>query len=108
MMHHGSGHVRLINQLRNILFFVLPNYQATRGQQSITAMRERNFLTPEMYGAASIGERQQDELQYTRIAGFMRLNFPSEWLITTVYGDPSNHTSDQVVFLSTLSQKLTV
>ena len=61
-------------------------------------MRERNSLSPEMYGAASIGERQQEKLQYTCIAGFMRLNFPSEWLIKTVYGDPSSHTSDQVVF----------
>ena len=50
-----------------------------------------------MYGAASIGGRQQ-KLQYTCIAGFMRLNFPSEWLIKTVYGDPSYHTSDQIVF----------
>ena len=53
----------------------------------------------EMYGAANIVERQQDKLQYTCIAGVMRLKFPSEWLIKTVYGDPSNHTSDQVVFL---------
>ena len=50
-----------------------------------------------MYGAASIGERQQGKLQYTCIAGFMRLNFPSERLIKTVNGDPSNHSSDQEV-----------
>ena len=67
-------------------------------------MRERNFLSPEMYGAANLGERQQEKLQYTCIAGFMRLNFPSEWLITTVYGDPSNHTSDQVVFVNTFTK----
>ena len=50
-----------------------------------------------MYRAASIGERQQGKLQYTSIAGFMRLNFPSEWFIKTVNGDPSNHSSDQEV-----------
>ena len=27
----------------------------------------------------------------------MRLNFPSEWFIKTVNGDPSNHSSDQEV-----------
>ena len=46
-----------------------------------------------------IVERQQEKLQYECIAGFMKLKFPSEWLIKTVYSDPSNRTSDQVVFL---------
>ena len=68
-----------------------------RGWQIITAIQEKNFLTLEMYGAASIGEQQQVKLQYTYFAGFMRFNFPLEWLIKTVYGDPSNLTSDQIV-----------
>ena len=47
-----------------------------------------------MYGAVSIGVRQHSRGKYPCIAGFIRLNFPSEWLIKTVYGHPSNNTPD--------------
>ena len=48
-------------------YFINARRLEYKGQQSITAKQERNFLAPEMYSAASIGERQQGKLQYTCI-----------------------------------------